>query len=231
VTCVRCSAVGPAAINPAPAGRPGGCRASILAAGSGQDASDANQRLFAVEVGSVIPDHGQSERVGPTAYGVGWNVIPFAVDPHTIVVGHRVLDRLGFPPVGGRTRANLEMVLQCACLLLDISRDGAELTVIANRGARVGGQRIDGRRVAPDFIALWRLDDLWTGDVASLYRSQAVLGPRVDDVGVSWRSGVIDNAVVMRFPKSRVAGMVVRRAYTHNHRCRLLANDVSTRHG
>jgi hypothetical protein len=35
----------------------------------------------------------------------------------------------------------------------------------------------------------------------------------------------------MRFPKSRVAGLAVRLTYTHNHRCRLLADDVSTRHG
>jgi hypothetical protein len=35
----------------------------------------------------------------------------------------------------------------------------------------------------------------------------------------------------MRFPKSRVARLVVRLTYTHNHRCRLLADDVSTRYG
>jgi hypothetical protein len=37
--------------------------------------------------------------------------------------------------------------------------------------------------------------------------------------------------VVMRFPKSWVAQVDVRQTYTHNHRCRHLAEDVSTRHG
>jgi hypothetical protein len=51
--------------------------------------------------------------------------MPLALDPHTIVVGRDiVLDRLGFPPVGRRTAAALQFVLQCARPSADVGRDG-----------------------------------------------------------------------------------------------------------
>jgi len=79
--------------------------------------------------------------------------------------------------------------------------------------------------MAPDVIGWRHVDNAWTCWVRFPHEVRAGM------TRARRRSRVIDDMRRHEIPEEQGCAHRRSRTYTHNHRCRLLAEDVSTRHG